>query len=119
MMKLFILILCLVLSPLTISAQGDKITNKKVKEVLHKFERYSVDLIEVKTLKKWRALELSRAMKSHMNYNVVRVKYKTMSGIKTVIIDMHLVPIHYASEKVIDKKERKNNYATLSYADHY
>lgn len=119
MMKLFILLLCLVLFPLTVSAQSVKISNRQVKQVIDKMELYSVELIEVKTLKKWKALELSRDMKPQMNYNVVRVKYRTLDTFKTVLIDMHLVPILYDSKRIVVDRERKNSDVSLSYSNHH
>ncbi len=88
-------LLFLLFLPLCISAQAIKITENAVKDVIDNIELHPVVIIQVKTLKKWKALELSHEMKSHMNYNVVRVKYKTLDTLKVVIIDMHLVPIRY------------------------
>ena len=117
-MKLFFLLLYLVIFPLTISAQSVKISNRQVRDVIDNMELYSVKLIEVKTLKKWKALELSRDMKPQMNYNVVRVKYRTLDTYKTVLIDMHLVPILYDSKRIVVDRERKNSDVTLSYSNH-
>lgn len=116
-MKLLLLLLCLVIFPLTVSAQSVKISNRQVRDVIDKMELYSVELIEVKTLKKWKALELSRDMKPQMNYNVVRVKYRTLDTYKTVLIDMHLVPILYASKRIEVKRERNDNEGSLSFSD--
>ncbi len=91
MMKLLILFLCMVCFPLTISAQ----VRLTVKKVIDKMESNSVELIKVKVLKKWKALELSNDMKSQMDYNVVRVKYKIKGTVKTAIIDRNLVPVNY------------------------
>lgn len=112
MIKLLILIFCLVFIPLSITAQSEKISNRKVKDVIDQMELYAVELIQVKTLKKWKALELSRDMKSQMNYNVVRVKYKTRDTYKTVLIDMHLVPIQYNINKPIVNSKRKKDYVS-------
>ena len=119
MMKILILLLCLVLFPFTVSAQSVKISNRQVKQVIDKMELYSVELIEVKTLKKWKALELSRDMKPQMNYNVVRVKYRTLDTYKIVLIDMHLVPILYDSKRIVVDRERKNSDVSLSYSNHH
>ena len=94
MMKLLILFLCMVFFPLTLSAQV-RLTDEKVKKVIDKMESNSVELIKVKVLKKWKALELSNDMKSQMDYNVVRVKYKTKGTVKIAIIDRNLVPVNY------------------------
>ncbi len=88
--------------PLFISAQAVKINENAAKKVVEDLEIYPIDIIEVKTLKKWKALELSNEMKSHMNYNVVRVKYKVQDSLKMVIIDMHLVPIRYDYLRTMD-----------------
>ncbi len=68
---------------------------KKVEEVLVKFEKADVDIVELKTMRKWKALELSQEMKSHMDYNVIRVKYTSKGTNRMVIIDLNLVPIRY------------------------
>ncbi len=88
--------------PLFVSAQGVKINENAVKKVVEDLEVYPIDIIAVKTLKKWKALKLSKEMKSHMNYNVVRVKYKVQDSLKMVIIDMHLVPIEYDYLRTMD-----------------
>ena len=95
MMKPLLLLLCLVFIPLSISAQGVRITEKKVEKLLINLENSEVDIIELKTMRKWKALELSHEMKSQMDYNIVRVKYKSNGTNKTVIIDSNLVPIRY------------------------
>ena len=114
MMKRFILLLSIVFLPLIISAQSVRISDKKVQKIIDEIEMYSVELIEVKTLRKWKALELSSDMKPQMDYNVVRVKYRTGDMVKTVLIDMHLVPILYVSHRSIEKTERKNIYVAMS-----
>jgi hypothetical protein len=93
-MKPLILLFFLLLS-LVMNAQAVKITEDAARQVIDKLETVPIEIVEVKTLKKWKALELSHEMKPQMNYNVVRVKYKTEDSLKLVIIDMHLVPIHY------------------------
>jgi len=95
MMKPLLLLLCLVFIPLSISAQGVRITEKKVEKLLINLENSEVDIIELKTMRKWKALELSNEMKSRMDYNIVRVKYTSHGTNKTVIIDSNLVPIRY------------------------
>jgi hypothetical protein len=72
-----------------------RITEKKVEEVLIQFENAEVDIVELKTMRKWKALELSHEMKSQMDYNVIRVKYKSKGTERMVIIDLNLVPIRY------------------------
>jgi len=94
-MKPLLLLICLVLIPLSISAQGVRITEKKVEKLLINLENSDVDIIELKTMRKWKALELSHEMKSRMDYNIIRVKYKANGASKTVIIDSNLVPIRY------------------------
>lgn len=84
------------------SAQAIKITNLAAKEIIDDMENYPVEIIQVKTLKKWKALELSSEMKPQMNYNVVRVKYKAQDSLKIVIIDMHLVPIRYDYSRTME-----------------
>ena len=109
MIKYLTLLLCIIL-PLSISAQTVKITNKKVQGIIEKLETYDVELIEVKTLRKWKALGLSRDMKPQMDYNVVRVKYKTEDTYKTALIDMHLVPILFDVKKI----RVKEDYVSMS-----
>ena len=117
MIKRLILLLCLVLLPAVISAQTVRITEKKIKEVIDKMEPLEVEIIEVKTLRKWKALELSSDMKPQMDYNVVRVKYKTGDTLKTLLIDMHLVPIQYSVQKTTVKTESKEDYMPLTYTE--
>ena len=88
-----LILLFLFLSPFIISGQTVKITEFSAKKLIEDMEPYPIEIIQVKTLKKYKALGLSQDMKSQMNYNVVRVKYKTQDSIRIVIIDMHLVPI--------------------------
>lgn len=94
MMKPLLLLLCILFIPFSLSAQV-RITDEKVEEIIIQFENSEVDDIEVKTMKKWKALELSHEMKPQMNYNVVLVNYWAKGEKKTVIIDMNLVPIRY------------------------
>ncbi len=97
-----LILLFLFFSPFFITAQAIKITEYAAKQVIDDMEPYPVDIVQVKTLKKWKALDLSHEMKPQMNYNVVRVKYKTQDSLKIVIIDMHLVPIRYNYSKTIE-----------------
>ena len=94
MIKPFLLLCCLLFIPITLCAQV-RITEKKVEEVLIQFENAEVDIIQVKTMRKWKALELSHEMKPQMDYNIVLVKYMSKGTKKTVIIDRNLVPIRY------------------------
>jgi len=94
MIKPLLLLLCILFIPTTISAQV-RVTEKKVEEVLIQFENADVDITELKTMRKWKALELSHEMKSQMDYNVIRVKYKSKGTDRMVIIDLNLVPIRY------------------------
>ena len=95
MIKPLLLLVGMFLVPLTMSAQGVRITEKKVEEVVCKLELTNVEIIDVKTIRKYKALNLSNDMKSQMDYNVVRVKYKARGEFKTLLIDRNLVPIYY------------------------
>jgi len=95
MIKPLLFVLGMFFIPATLSAQGVKITEKKVEEVLVKLENSEVEIIDVRTLPKYKALNLSNDMKSQMDYNVVRVKYKAKGALRTMLIDRNLVPIHY------------------------
>lgn len=97
-MKPLVLLFFLFFS-VVMNSQALRITEDAAREVIDKLEPVPIEIVEVKTLKKWKALELSHEMKPQMNYNVVRVKYKTEDSLKLVIIDMHLVPIHYDFKK--------------------
>ena len=94
MIKPLLLLLCFLFIPVTLNAQV-RVTEKKVEEVLIQFENADVDITELKTMRKWKALELSHEMKSQMDYNVIRVKYKSKGTERMVIIDLNLVPIRY------------------------
>lgn len=94
MIKPLLLLLCMFFIPTVLSAQV-RVTEKKVEEVLIQFENAEVDIIQVKTMRKWKALELSHEMKPQMDYNVVLVKYMSKGTQRTVIIDRNLVPIRY------------------------
>ena len=97
-----LILLFLICIPCYLSAQAVKITDSAAKEVIEGMEPSPVEILQVKTLKKWKALELSHEMKPQMNYNVVRVKYKAQDSIKIVIIDMHLVPIRYDYSRTME-----------------
>ena len=97
-----LILLFLIFSPFFITAQSIKITQSVAKDVIDNMEQHSVDIINVVTMKKWKALELSEKMKPQMNYNVVRVKYKTKDSLKIAIIDMHLVPIRYDYSRTME-----------------
>jgi hypothetical protein len=95
MKKLLLVLAGTMFLSLSARAQGVTITEKKVEEVIEKMEKTSVEIIEVKTMKKWKALGLSSEMKEKMDYPVVRVRYKTEKVLKTLVIDVNLVPIQY------------------------
>ena len=94
MIKPLLLLVCFLFIPLSLASQV-RITEKKVEEVLIKLENAEVDIVELKTIKKWKALELSHEMKPQMNYNIIMVKYNSKGSLRTVIIDLNLVPINY------------------------
>jgi hypothetical protein len=94
----------MVIFPFTISAQN-KLTDKKVKEIIENMESNSVDIIKVKIVRKYKALNLSKNMRSQMDYDVVKVKYKIDGNLKTAIIDRHLVPINYDFRRTIRDTE--------------
>ena len=98
-MLLFILLLC---ASTALFAQSQKVSELQAIKIIDKLETRSFEIIEVKTLKKWKALELTSEMKPQMNYNVVRIEYVVEDTVKIVILDMHLVPIKYFKPKVID-----------------
>ena len=97
-----LLLLVLAVSLPTLMHGQISVSEDKVEEVLIKLEDADVDIIKLKTLKKWKALELSHEMKPQMDYNVVLVKYQSKGQLKTVIIDQHLVPIRF---DYLDQKE--------------
>lgn len=94
MIRTILLFLCILCIPISIHSQV-RITEKKVEEVLIQLEDQPVDILELKTMKKYKALNLSNDMRSQMDYNVVRVKYETEGQTKIVLIDSNLVPIRY------------------------
>ena len=95
MKKLLLVLIGTLFLSLSARAQGVTITGKKVEEVVEKLEKAPVEIIEVKTIRKWKALGLSSEMKDKMDYPVVRVRYKTEKVLKTLVIDVNLVPIQY------------------------
>ena len=95
MKKLLFVLFGTLFLTLSAQAQGITITEKKVEEVIEKMEKVPVEVIEVKTMKKYKALGLSSDMRDKMDYPVVRVKYKTQEVLKTIVIDMTLVTIQY------------------------
>jgi hypothetical protein len=94
MIKQLQLLLLLLFIPAVLAAQV-RVTEEKVEEILIQFENAEVDIVELKTMRKWKALELSHVMKSQMDYNVIRVKYNSKGTERMVIIDLNLVPIRY------------------------
>ena len=94
MIKRLLFIAFLLFIPITLASQV-RITEKKVEQVLIQFEKADVDILDLKTMRKWKALELSHEMKSQMDYNIVLVKYMSKGTRRTVIIDRNLVPIRY------------------------
>ena len=101
MMKRMLLLFGMIFIPVTLNAQVH-ITEKKVKEVLAKLENTEVDILELKTRRKWKALELSNDMKSKMDYNIVLVKYVAKGNERIVIIDRNLVPVRYDYLNLLD-----------------
>ena len=95
MKKLLPVLVCTLFLTLSAQAQGVTVTEKKVEDVIQKMEKEPIEVIEVKTMKKWKALGLSKDMRDRMDYSVVRVKYKTREVLKTVVFDVNLVPIQY------------------------
>lgn len=75
--------------------EGSAFSDRRIETVIEKLEKSEVEVLQVKTMKKWKALGLSNDMKDKMNYNVVRVRYKTETVLKTMVIDVNLVPIQY------------------------
>ena len=84
------------------SQESVKVTESEVLQVIMKLEDHPVEIVELKTLKKWKALDLSHEMKPKMDYNVVRVKYKTRDTTKLLLFDVGLVPIQYSEGLIKD-----------------
>jgi len=66
-----------------------------VQPILDKIEKTEVKVVKVKTLKKYRALNLSKDMKKKFRYNVVRADYVVRDKKRTMYFDVSLVPIKY------------------------
>lgn len=114
-MKASLTFLFICLLPVMALAQSVGVKKHDAKKLLDKIETYPVEVIDVKTLKKWRALELSPDMKAQMNYNVVRVKYKVRDTAKTMIFDMHMVPISLHSEAHAKTQRKQQSITKLQY----
>ena len=104
MKKLLLVLLCTMITSVALHAQV-KITDKKVEDVIKSLDPETVEVMEVKTMKKYKALGLSSDMKDKMNYHVVRVKYRTDELIKTVVIDVNLVPIEHDQVVYADRNK--------------
>ena len=102
MKKLLMVLICTIFTSAALHAQV-KITDKKVEDVIKKIDPETVEVMEIKTMKKYKALGLSSDMKDKMDYHVVRVKYRTDELIKTVVIDVNLVPIDHDQVVYADK----------------
>lgn len=98
MIRPAIVIVFLLICCQELASQSVSVTQDKAEHLVMKMESQPVKVLQVKIMKKWRALELSQEMKRRMNYNVVRVKYQVGDTRKTVLFDMHLVPIVRDSE---------------------
>ena len=75
--------------------EGDNFGARKIEAAIEKMENKPVDIVKVKTMKKWKALGLSNDMKDKMDYHVIRVRYIVDNTLKTMVIDVNLVPIQY------------------------
>ena len=102
MKKLLLLILSTwIISTFQINAQnvrtkdGELFVEERIEAPLEKMEKSNVEIIKVKIMKKWKALGLSSDMKSKMNHHVIQVRYIVDNTLKTIIIDVNLVPIEY------------------------
>ncbi len=102
MKKLLLVLLgTFLFSHLSLSAQqvrtkdGDNFGALKIEQAIEKMEKSHVEILKVKTMKKWKALGLSNDMKNKMDYHVIRVRYIVDNTIKTMVIDVNLVPIQY------------------------
>ena len=74
---------------------GENFGERKIEAAIEKMEKKQVEIIKVKTMKKWKALGLSNQMKDKMDYHVVQVRYIVDNTLKTMVIDVNLVPIEY------------------------
>ncbi len=102
MKKLLLVLLgTFLFSHLSLSAQhvrtkdGDNFGALKIEQAIEKMEKSQVEILKVKTMKKWKALGLSNDMKNKMDYHVIRVRYIVDNTIKTMVIDVNLVTIQY------------------------
>ena len=75
--------------------EGEIFGEKKIEATIEKMEKSNVELVTVKTMKKWKALGLSNEMKDKMDHHVIQVRYIVNNTLKTIIIDVNLVPIEY------------------------
>ena len=98
---LLLLISTFLFSHISLNAQqvrtkeGDNFGVRKIEEAIEKMEKSQVEIVKVKTMKKWKALGLSSDMKEKMDYHVIRVRYIADNTLKTIVIDVNLVPIQY------------------------
>ncbi len=102
MIKPAILVVFLFIYCQELASQSVSITEDKVEHLVQRMELHPVKVLQVKIMKKWKALDLSQEMKHHMDYNVVRVRYQVGDTVKTVLVDMHLVPIVRDSEIALE-----------------
>ena len=75
--------------------EGDNFGERKIEAAIEKMENKQVEIVKVKTMKKYKALGLSPDMKDKMDYHVIRVRYIVDNTLKTMVIDVNLVPIQY------------------------
>ena len=75
--------------------EGEIFGEQKIEATIEKMEKSNVELVTVKTMKKWKALGLSNDMKDKMDHHVIQVRYIVDNTLKTIIIDVNLVPIEY------------------------
>lgn len=98
---LLVLIGTFLVSHFSITAQqvrtkeGDSFGARKIEAAIERMEKQQVEIVKVKTMKKWKALGLSSDMKDKMDYHVIRVRYIADNTLKTIVIDVNLVPIQY------------------------
>jgi hypothetical protein len=75
--------------------EGDNFGTRKIEAAIERMEKQQVEIVKIKTMKKWKALGLSSDMKDKMDYHVIRVRYIADNTLKTIVIDVNLVPIQY------------------------
>ena len=98
---LLVLIGTFLFSHISLNAQqvrtkdGDSFGERKIEAAIEKMENKQVEIVKVKTMKKYKALGLSSDMKDKMDYHVIRVRYIVDNTLKTMVIDVNLVPIQY------------------------